>query len=115
MYALPATPTPDAIIRRSLVCHPSMFAQLAHQAHKAHAEAAATMNHHQAQATAKRLARACADLHAWADDCECADQVTARIMGAGMDSWISALNIAARLQCLPPHLVSEAAGRGPTD
>lgn len=116
MYSLDlSTCSPADIIRRSIVCHPSLYAEALEAATRAHRQAAATMRHHAACAAAERLAKACNAmaliLHDYGADGS-ADTVDLIIEG-GPDYWISALNVARPLQALASWMAAEAVTRYP--
>jgi hypothetical protein len=111
MYDLPDNATAAQIIRRSVVCHPSLFAEALQSATDTHRAAAALMTNHQSRNVALKLEGACRSMKNWIACGEYEpDDTVASIMAGSFDYWISALNIAARLQCLPRHLVSAAVG-----
>lgn len=115
MYALPAQPTARDIIVRSLVCHPSLYAEALAEARRTHAQARDIASMHQVRETAARLAAAAQvmahDAARCADTAEAEALAQAWVTHRGPDYWATALNLAARLQCLPPHVKAEAAQR----
>jgi hypothetical protein len=113
MYAIDfETCTPADLIKRSIVCHPSLFADRMDAIALVHTQASASLSYHRDRATAQRLSAACAYVaHMLRTDDENADELTAKIMLLGMDYWISSLNVAAKLQCVPFHIVSGAVER----
>ena len=111
MYDLPSNPSARDVILRSLTCHPTLFADAMADVAKVHADAASIMDHHIAKVTAQRLASAARTM-----DIQARTYATNAALGvicrSGMDYWVTALNVASRLQCLPRPLISEAAERG---
>lgn len=108
MYDLPENPTAANIIDRSIACHPSLFAHALDTAAKVHSEALRTMTFLRAVATARRLEKACITMaNAINEQRFSGDEAVI----AGPDHWITALNIAVRLQALPRHILTQAAIR----
>lgn len=109
------TAKPRDVIARSIALHPSLFADAMRATAKTHNAARETFRaagrrpDYQACQAATRLANACNRV---ADLVEGGESNAApQIMAGGMDSWVSALNVAARLQCLSPALVADIASR----
>ena len=108
---LPVNPSARDVILRSLVCHPTLFADAMTDVANVHANAASILAHHEAEHTAKRLVNAARTMGVQART-YATNAVLDSICRGGMDYWITALNVAGRLQCLPHSLLSEAAERG---
>jgi len=110
-YPLPSEPMPRDIIRRSIVMHPTLLAEALDRAAATHRAAAASMMSRQACQAAHKLAHDCADaanaLRAVGD----VDALTDDFMAAGLGVWTSVLIQAARLQCLPQSVASQACER----
>lgn len=100
------TATPREVIARSIAMHPSLYADAMRDAAKTHRHYAASVHRADVASIAKRLALAC---ELAADKIE-ADDVEA-ILFIGADCWISALNVACKLQCVPPSLRGDIAAR----
>jgi hypothetical protein len=104
MYPIDFTTcTAEAVIRRSVICHPSLLAdQLRHVA-VIHTRSASEMHDRQARETAARMA----------DD---ARTIADRLTNGGTGELtfgqrIAVFSQAARLQCIPPSLASEIISR----
>lgn len=100
------TATPREVIARSIAMHPSLYADAMRDVARMHRQHAANMASYDAISVTKRLALAC---ELAADKIE-ADDVEA-ILFIGADCWISALNVACKLQCVPPSLRGDIAAR----
>lgn len=114
MYPLPDNASAADIIVRSLVCHPSLYGETLGEAARNFSRDAATLSFHSIRETAERLSRAASNMAAGALHCAGADdaaEIAAHWVSLGADHWTTALNLAARLQCLPRHVASEAAAR----
>ncbi len=109
IYALPAKPTARDIIERSIIAHPSLFREAL--------IAQATMHDNYARLATDRLAARGAA--AMASDCLSAyDAVGMENPDAICErcgTMVVALNVAAKLQCLPPHMKAEAAAAWETE
>ena len=96
----------DAVIRRSVVCHPSVLRDRLCDVARTHAEAAATMAN--ADHVAHRVAL---------DMCKSAQRLAGRLAngeeltGLDFNERIIAFSAAARLQCIPPATATDIIGR----
>lgn len=117
MYPLPANPTLADIIRRSIVCHPSLLAKaldaIAGEDRRFAASRAALhaltnvdaiINHAEQAETGARLTRG---EHVDTFDNESAADWAIAPLGV----QIIVANAAAKLQCLPRHILTQAAIR----
>ena len=109
MYPLPDQPTVFDILRRSIVCHSSLFCDALKAAAGAHLQFAQTTSNSRASAIAKGLGLKVAAADALVAASADPDETAAAIIALGADGWISALNLAGRLQCPPQHILSIAA------
>ena len=107
MYELDfSTCNADAVIRRSVVCHPSLFRDRLCDVARTHAEAAATL------ASADHVAHRVA-----LDMCKAAQRLAGGLANgeelAGLDfnERIIAFSAAARLQCIPHATAADIVGR----
>jgi len=96
MYAIDfMTCSADDVIRRSIVCHPSLYAENLRNVAHIHAQAAMACEHDTTAAKiASRLARECRTI---AEHIEAGDEVIA----SGTSETIQAFSVAARLQLIP--------------
>lgn len=107
MYELDfATCDADAVIRRSVVCHPSVLRDRLCDVARTHAEAAATLA--SADHVAQRVAL---------DMCKAAQRLAGRLAnseeltGLDFNERVIAFSAAARLQCIPPSTATDIIGR----
>jgi hypothetical protein len=95
----------DAVIRRSVVCHPSLLRDRLCDVARTHAEAAATMA--SADHVAYRVAL---------DMCKAAQRLAGRLANSeelselNFNERIIAFSAAARLQCIPPSVATDIIG-----
>ena len=103
MYALENNPTAVDILARSAACHPSAFREAL--------ETRAKQDNSWASMRPNGLARAAMISSAAATQRAIAalDAGNIAALAADMGAGIIALNIACKLQCLPPHLRTAAA------
>lgn len=94
------------IINQSIAMHPTLYAEaltnVAHE-HRAYAHKTHNLIAHR---TAMRLAAAAFEAASMVRN----DQDAMAMLESkhGMDNWLTALNVAARLQCIPHHVVADA-------
>lgn len=103
MYPLETDPTALDILARSFTCHPSMFREALES--RAKTDMLYANSHPDGTSKAAILASAAATQRAIGYLAEDKLAAFADDMGAG----IIALNIACKLQCLPPHVRTSAA------
>lgn len=103
MYALENNPTAVDILARSAACHPSAFREALET--RAKTDTAYANAHENGAGKAAILASAAATQRAIA----ALDAGNIAALAADMGAGIIALNIACKLQCLPPHLRTAAA------
>lgn len=102
------TATPREVIQRSITCHPSLYRDAMLEAVASHSSYAAISHDKTAAEIAARLGKECRFV------AECIEsENTDAIIRGGMDSWISALSIAFRLQCVPHSLRADIVARQP--
>ena len=106
MYDLPENPTAIDIIKRSVTCHPSMFADMLRARMNEDKAYAASRPHESAIKRAIDASAKATELAIGFVTNDMAEHFASH-MGAG----IIALNIACKLQALPPHIRTQAALR----
>jgi hypothetical protein len=101
MYAIDFTTcSANDVIRRSVVCHPSLYAENMRNVAHVHAQAAMACEHDTVAAkVAGRLAQECRQI---AERIEAGDEVIC----ATLSETIPAFNVAARLNCIS-HAVAK--------
>lgn len=108
MYALPANPTARDIIARSIVCHPSLFSEALQNRENEDRRYAASRDGRTKRA-AEASARAYQRAREFAERLDLYETERAACICAETGPAIVALNIACKLQCLPPHMRTAAA------
>lgn len=112
------TATPREVLTRSLILHPSLFAEGLAQVQRDHGKArelyraAGPSPDAGACQTATRhhdAARKCIE---WAQQLDASDAAQ-KMINAGAPYWRPALDVACRLQCVPVSLVADIAARAP--
>jgi ABC-type dipeptide/oligopeptide/nickel transport system ATPase component len=112
MYPLPQTPTVADIIERSATCHPSLFADALRDLAKVHADfmhSTADRKAAVAAGNAKKHAVQALQMIQKVEACESARFICHEFSSIG--PMLQALTVAAKLQCLPRHLVQDALAR----
>lgn len=110
MYTLPTEPTASDIIKRSITCHPSLFAE-AIQARYAEDMAYSEHCHPASELSVKASAQAAnRGLMVITQELSGPDDLENYIK-AEMMTGIILLGIACKLQCLPRHIGIEATNR----
>lgn len=105
MYPLETNPTAIQIIARSMTCHPTTFADMIRNRMKEDYAYSASR-----EGMAKQAAKASGDAARIAlGIVESGDTADLFAGPAFMGPGIIALNIACKLQCLPPHIRTAAA------
>jgi hypothetical protein len=106
MYAIDfITCSADDVIRRSVTCHPSLYAENLRNVAHIHAQAAIMSEHDTTAAKiASRLATEC---RAIAERIEAGDEVIA----STLSETIQAFSVAARLQLIPHAAAKDIIGR----
>lgn len=107
IYALPENPSAMQIIERSIVAHPSAFYDGLIAQAEMHGDYSDLSQNLQAKQGATAQCRACLAI------CETLRLVPHLIGGSKeaseINTMIIALNAACKLQCLPPHIRTQAA------
>jgi hypothetical protein len=106
MYEIDFTTcTPADVIERSYILHPSLFAEALRDAAQVHIDFCNVTANPQAKQAARKMA--------WSL-CDMAREIDRGLFSAEIldcTRTVQALHVAAKLQCLPRHLVSDIAGR----
>lgn len=105
MYDLPEKPTMADVIRRSIVCHPGLFAEVLQKVAKTHGDYALTTHNKLAAQSASSMEAA--TLFA----IECIERADGADLCRNFSARIIAFGAASKLQCLPQHMQTEIAER----
>lgn len=109
IYPLPEKPTAHDIIKRSIIAHPTMFADmLRDRANEDYRYARDAINVRAAQG-AKASGNAAMTAYHLIKEHNDDPENCASIICEDCGAMVIALNIAYKLQCLPPHIRTQAA------
>lgn len=109
MYPLPENPSALDIIERSVVTHPSLFREMLINQANNHADYEALSTNERAKQGARSSKLACLKVYDLVGDWELPSHECARLIVEETGPAVIALNVACKLQCLPPHVRTAAA------
>lgn len=109
IYALPEKPSAIDIIERSIIAHPSLFADSLRSQEIMHKGYSAQSTNTLATRGANASARACERAREFAQRDDLSARERASLICAETGPAVIALNVACKLQCLPPHVRTAAA------
>lgn len=109
MYSLPANPTARDIIERSIVCHDETFRTALIQQAEVHDTSAMFTPSERARQGAMASFKACLSAYDIIGRDDMTPYEKALFIGSDCGTMVIALNIACKLQCLPPHIRTQAA------
>lgn len=109
IYALPENPSAVDIIERSIIAHPSLFREALESQAAMHRDYMHQASNPMAIAGAKTQKDACSMCAAILQHDYMSPREMADAMCLAISTGIVALNVAGKLQCLPPHIRTAAA------
>lgn len=109
IYDLPESPSARDIIRRSIVAHPSAFRDSLIAQAEMHDNYLQLSRNEAAKRGALTQKKACLLAYDIIGDDSQSDDERADKIVANFSAGIIALNVAAKLQCLPPHVRTASA------
>ena len=109
MYDLPINPNAKDIITRSVVCHPSAFRDALVAQANMHADYEELSRNPLAKRGAAAQKNACLRAYDWLGRDDLPEGERAACIAGELNTMIIALNVACKLQCLPPHVRTAAA------
>jgi len=108
IYALPENASAFDVVLRSIIAHPSMLRESLERQARDHRAYRASCTIEGAERGAKAQENACKLAISFLD-ADCTDEERAIGICGEMNSGLIALNVAAKLQCLPTHIRTQAA------
>ena len=109
IYPLPENATAADIITRSIIAHPSLFRERLISEAEIHDNYALLTTNERAAQGARASRNACLNVYNTIGDNDFTDREQADAICANTGPAVIALNIACKLQCLPPHIRMQAA------
>lgn len=109
IYSLPENPSAADIIERSIVAHPSLFRKALIKQAEQHADYVELSHNELGKRGARASKLACLVAYDTVGDEDQTARERAESICANTGTAVIALNVACKLQCLPPHIRTAAA------
>ena len=108
IYPLPTNPSAADIIERSIVTHPSLFREMLIKQAEQHDDYVYLSHNERAKQGARASKNACLVAYDTVGDEDQTPRERAESICANTGAAVIALNVACKLQCLPPHIRTAA-------
>jgi len=109
IYALPEKPSAADIIERSIIAHPSLFRDALIAQANMHADYVELSHNERAKQGARASKNACLIAYDTVGDEDQTERERAESICANTGTAVISLNVACKLQCIPPHIRTAAA------